>query len=234
MEKDNDDVVKLNVGGVLYETYRSTLVSRPDTLLGTMFSSQNRPLQTPAQNNAYFFDRNPRTFALILDYYRTGKLTLQSSVDKDTIGLAELRQELDFFQIPESSWSPTILTGLHVNAAARISHFVDSLFDLIAVHMDHFIDIVVVHFARGEDCDSASLRNVNRSVEHACVHVLDRLSCGFRLLSDEKLATLVRETILARFPTLKATVQMVRHELLVLCLSGYLDVDQLRTGLGLH
>lgn len=278
---ENEEIIRLNVGGVIFETYRSTLTEYSDTLLGKMFSPQNQTLAAHRRKvingkAEYFFDRNPRAFAIILDFYRTGKLDLQRPIDwpiaksatimattsskvneedeKTTslftvecpqgrktslqeyvarVGLAELREELDYFQIPELTWSDAVLSSLHVSAAARISKFVDTLFDLAAAHLDHFIEIVVIHFARGEDQDSASLRNVNRSVETACEHLLERCSIGFRLLSDEKLVQVVRECALQRFPNVRFTVQMVRHELLVLCLSGYLDVDRLRMELKL-
>lgn len=35
----NEDVVKLNVGGQLFTTYKSTLMAYPDTMLARMFST---------------------------------------------------------------------------------------------------------------------------------------------------------------------------------------------------
>ncbi|CAB4489078.1 unnamed protein product [Rhizophagus irregularis] len=54
---ENDDVITLNVGGIKYETYRSTLTSYPETFLGTMFKERNKDLLIPRgkNKNEYFF-----------------------------------------------------------------------------------------------------------------------------------------------------------------------------------
>jgi len=252
-----------------------------------MFSVQNGPLlHTNIIDNKreFFFDRNPRPFSVILDFYRTGRVDLMRPFDYSlvtaeedvmvlqdintssgfntmlntpintaceerppttaaaiaasrcpihAIGLAELRSELDYFQIPDTI-NPLLLPALHASAAGALSIFADTLFDVVAIHINHFIDIVVIHFERGDNYDRASLRNVNRSVGMLCAHLLEKLRLGFRLLSDEKLVGLVRDLVMKRFGGVRFTVQMVRHELLVLCLSGYLDVDLLRKELGLE
>ncbi|CAG8787869.1 23713_t:CDS:2, partial [Dentiscutata erythropus] len=37
----SDEKIILNIGGIKYETLRSTLTAQPETLLGTMFRDQN-------------------------------------------------------------------------------------------------------------------------------------------------------------------------------------------------
>jgi hypothetical protein len=46
------------------------------------------------ENGHIFFDRNPRVFEVILDFYRTGKL-----IRSPDIPLELLKEELDFFQL---------------------------------------------------------------------------------------------------------------------------------------
>lgn len=79
---NNDERLILNVGGIKYETFRSTLTTYPDTLLGTMFQKRNSALLHPSYNEKsiceYFFDRNGRAFHYILEYYRTGKFFLEN------------------------------------------------------------------------------------------------------------------------------------------------------------
>ncbi|CAG8798628.1 14896_t:CDS:2, partial [Gigaspora rosea] len=73
----SDPRIILNVGGIRYETYRSTLLAYPLTLLGTMFQSRNDSLLQPSNtglHNEYFFDRNGYVFRYILEFYRTGKI----------------------------------------------------------------------------------------------------------------------------------------------------------------
>ncbi|CAH1763498.1 1137_t:CDS:2 [Entrophospora sp. SA101] len=64
----DQEIVVLIVGGVRYQTFRSTLTTYPDTLLGTMFQERNKDLLHPANNNEYFFDRNE--LELELDYFQ--------------------------------------------------------------------------------------------------------------------------------------------------------------------
>ncbi|KAJ3123489.1 hypothetical protein HK098_001877 [Nowakowskiella sp. JEL0407] len=91
----NSERVKLNIGGTRYETYVSTLQRDPDSLLGTMFASRNSQILKPDPiTGEYFFDRNGRTFEIVLDYCRTGKLTIPQGVSLDSV-----REEMDFWQI---------------------------------------------------------------------------------------------------------------------------------------
>uniref|UniRef100_U9U2P1 BTB domain-containing protein n=1 Tax=Rhizophagus irregularis (strain DAOM 181602 / DAOM 197198 / MUCL 43194) TaxID=747089 RepID=U9U2P1_RHIID len=68
--QNKDERIVLNIGGIKYETYRSTLTAYPDTLLGTMFQERNEELLKPNKNE-YFFDRNGKAFHYIMEYYRT-------------------------------------------------------------------------------------------------------------------------------------------------------------------
>nr|CAG8496893.1 11718_t:CDS:2 [Entrophospora candida] len=78
MEKLNEERIILNVGGIKYETYRSTLIAFPETLLGTMFQERNNELLNSTNNNnesnkdEYFFDRNGKAFHYIMEWYRNG------------------------------------------------------------------------------------------------------------------------------------------------------------------
>ncbi|KAG9297477.1 hypothetical protein G9A89_020879 [Geosiphon pyriformis] len=95
----NDRMI-LNVGGIRYETKRSTLTAYPDTLLGTMFQERNSQLLHPINDNEYFIDRNGRAFHYILEYYRTGKVVWGGIGSDRRITRRELEEELDYFLIP--------------------------------------------------------------------------------------------------------------------------------------
>ncbi|CAG8448829.1 9799_t:CDS:2 [Diversispora eburnea] len=116
----------LNVGGIKYQTYRSTLTLYPDTLLATMFQDRNKSLIHPINNkgNEYFIDRNGYAFRYVLEYYRTGQIFWpDENVNNNTslnychcnhyynsnkqqqpltvlVSRKELMIELDYFQIP--------------------------------------------------------------------------------------------------------------------------------------
>ncbi|CAG8536977.1 522_t:CDS:2 [Paraglomus brasilianum] len=96
-----DERIILNVGGVKFETYRSTLTAYPDTFLGTMFGDRNQSMLHPYNGNEYFFDRDGRVFHYIMQYYRTGKIMWKPHADccSSTVTREEILQEVDFFQI---------------------------------------------------------------------------------------------------------------------------------------
>ncbi|GBC44407.2 BTB/POZ protein [Rhizophagus irregularis DAOM 181602=DAOM 197198] len=94
----------LNVGGIKYETYRSTLTAYPSTLLGTMFQERNRALLHPVNGNEYFIDRDGKLFRYILQFYRRNKIVWPEP-GSDYVSREELEEEFDYFQIPISYFS---------------------------------------------------------------------------------------------------------------------------------
>ena len=72
MNATTDDArVVLNIGGLRFQTFRSTLARHKDTLLEQLSEDDTR---YDADNCEYFFDRSPYLFQFILDYYRLGTL----------------------------------------------------------------------------------------------------------------------------------------------------------------
>ena len=65
--------IVINVGGSRFYLFKSQLNRQPDsrlTDLGSLGSNFRSGL------NEYYFDRNPRAFKAIANYYKTGKLHL--------------------------------------------------------------------------------------------------------------------------------------------------------------
>ncbi|UXI22609.1 TATA box-binding protein-associated factor RNA polymerase I subunit A-like [Sarcoptes scabiei] len=73
---DNNRII-LNVGGIRFETYKTTLRKIPATRLSKLTDALAN--YDPVLNE-YFFDRHPGVFAQILNYYRTGKLHYPTNV----------------------------------------------------------------------------------------------------------------------------------------------------------
>ncbi|CAG8576659.1 3351_t:CDS:2 [Ambispora leptoticha] len=111
-----EERIILNVGGIKYETYRSTLTAFPTTLLGIMFHERNSALLHPTNGNEYFIDRDGHLFWYIIQFYRTGKiywpdersssnncattLSLHHHHNQIPISRESLEDEMDYFQIP--------------------------------------------------------------------------------------------------------------------------------------
>ncbi|CAH1787966.1 unnamed protein product [Owenia fusiformis] len=89
----NDELVRLNVGGVTYTTMMSTLSRYPDSMIGAMFNGSMRPGKD--DQGCYFIDRNGELFKYVLDFLRSSQLTLPEKFDN----LDGLAVEADFYQI---------------------------------------------------------------------------------------------------------------------------------------
>ncbi|CAG8571224.1 1668_t:CDS:2 [Ambispora leptoticha] len=94
----NEEHIILNVGGIKYETFRSTLMRFPNTLLGKMFHQQNRSFLRPTNGNEYFLDRNGYAFRYILEYYRTGVI-IWPEYPSAFVSREELTIEFFYFEI---------------------------------------------------------------------------------------------------------------------------------------
>jgi len=85
--------VVLNVGGKRFETLLETLRKYPNTMLGAMFSSSSC-MAIADEHGEYFFDRDPKMFEVVLNFYRHGKIIIPSNRSPDMV-----KEELDFFGI---------------------------------------------------------------------------------------------------------------------------------------
>lgn len=94
--------VIINVGGTRFETYRSTLRLLPETRLAQLSPTNS---DFDSSRVEYFFDRDPASFAAILNYYRTGKLHVPNDVCGNLF-----YEELNFWGIGERSIQPCCWT----------------------------------------------------------------------------------------------------------------------------
>jgi hypothetical protein len=85
--------VCVNVGGQEFTTYAETFMRCPGSLLGTMYADANKNL---LQEDTPFFDRNPKAFGAIIEWYRVGMLVMPSTL----LTVDAMLVELDFWQIP--------------------------------------------------------------------------------------------------------------------------------------
>lgn len=97
-EDDAVDRLSLNVGGVKFETYMTTLQNISDTRLAWLTENVDPEI---IHTKEFFFDRHPGAFVHILNYYRTGKLHTPT----DMCGPA-FEEELQFWGIDEKQMEP--------------------------------------------------------------------------------------------------------------------------------
>ena len=85
MEK-RKNIIKLNVGGKIFHTTQTTLMSAdPNSMLARMFANAKNGM-APAildENGAYFLDRSPKYFEVVLNYLRTGEVILEGDLNPD-------------------------------------------------------------------------------------------------------------------------------------------------------
>ena len=107
-----DAHVKLNIGGVRFETSRATLTSVPDSMLGRMFGRCDLMLQLDPEDGSVFIDRNGQRFGLILDFLRDhdGSRTATRIGALSEEEQQAVLQELDYYglQIPVFGERPWI------------------------------------------------------------------------------------------------------------------------------
>lgn len=86
--------VRLNIGGQIFETTRSTLLKDPDHMLARMFSGRFEV--TRDEHDAVFIDRDSSVFGLVLNFLRSNELSV-SPREEGT--LWKLLEEAKFYQI---------------------------------------------------------------------------------------------------------------------------------------
>ncbi|CAG8497759.1 1755_t:CDS:2, partial [Dentiscutata erythropus] len=116
-----EERVVLNVGGVKFETYRSTLTAYPDTLLGQLFLNESEI----NEGKEIFFDRDSNIFKYVMQFYRHGRITWPTSSLEPT--MSDIKRELDFFKIQPSKGRVNLLDM----AGAKVDCFVDMLAEAI-------------------------------------------------------------------------------------------------------
>ncbi|CAG8538559.1 5120_t:CDS:2 [Scutellospora calospora] len=141
MSNHKEERIILNVGGIKYETYRSTLTAYPDTMLGTMFQERNGSLLHPTKDNEYFFDRNGYAFHFIIEFYRTGKILWEEPTTSNNnssplmVTSNELHQEIEYFRIPYD-------VNIDIKRA-RFKKRPAEVIDVFVLVLESFIDVAL-------------------------------------------------------------------------------------------
>ena len=94
--KRNKSKVVLNISGMVYETFASTLDKYPETLLGTPLK---RSLITDDHTGQVFLERNRTSFEAILFYYQSSGCLIRPL----NVPMMEFEIECSYFDIPEEA-----------------------------------------------------------------------------------------------------------------------------------
>ena len=89
-----DQIIKINVSGFVYETLESTVDKFPNTLLGNKILRDRYYVES---RGTYFFDRSRTAFEAILSYYQTGGVLIRPQ----TIPMKLFAKEVLFYQLGE-------------------------------------------------------------------------------------------------------------------------------------
>ncbi|XP_042333820.1 potassium voltage-gated channel subfamily C member 1-like [Sceloporus undulatus] len=105
---ESTEKIVLNVGGMRYETYCSTLRAFPGTKLHSLTEPEaSMAFDYDPDAKEFFFDRSPRLFQQVLSYFRTRHLHYPVDVCRSA-----LEEELAFWEIRVSQLPPCCWTKL--------------------------------------------------------------------------------------------------------------------------
>ena len=78
--RSDDRRIKLNIGGVIFETWASTLESIQGTRLALLAHLQETDESWDRERQEFFFDRHPGAFTTILHYSRSEELHIDQNI----------------------------------------------------------------------------------------------------------------------------------------------------------
>ena len=115
---NQENIIKLNVGGKYFTTSRATLLADRDSMLGVMISGiQN---VNKCEDGAYFIDADGKYFRYILNFLR-GKIIDDSFLPSDPLILHQIKVEANFFQVRRLE--DMIETSLRKNSEVQKTSF---------------------------------------------------------------------------------------------------------------
>ncbi|CAG8488031.1 831_t:CDS:2 [Ambispora gerdemannii] len=151
---DEEDIhIALNVGGMKYETYYSTLLKYPTSYLAKFIEKED-----PDDKDEYFIDRDGQLFWYVLEFYRNGTIVFQDP-DKMCVTCGRvatrelLKEEFEFYEIPftvteaaDKSNLANAVTNNALSSSGQKDHYV--MEKAIAAKLDEFMYCLKEVFAK--------------------------------------------------------------------------------------
>ena len=125
----SQSIIKLDVGGQIFQTNISTLSKYPGSMLSAMFSHTDAGLSPMPKTEAghFFLDMNPKFFEIVLEWLRFGEIiTDDPGLLKGTLSLAnyfgldKLLEELEI--VPKNASSTKRKNYPEIIHLYRVSH----------------------------------------------------------------------------------------------------------------
>lgn len=115
-----NDRITINVGGFRHNTFLTTLKNVPDTRLSWIAENHPNSPDYDSVLGEYFFDRHPRIFSEVLNYYRIGKLHCPVDVCS-----ALFQEELSYWGINDRDIEPCcwVLYRRQINTEETLKTF---------------------------------------------------------------------------------------------------------------
>ncbi|XP_062611697.1 uncharacterized protein LOC134273514 [Saccostrea cucullata] len=108
----------------MFETYQTTLMRDPNSMLAIRFSGRHDPVMV---DGAHFFDRDPKYFDYILNYLRDGNITADI-LPRNKEDLHKILKEADYYQLlglKEEVEKVIQQSSSNIEEAAKMSTFRD-------------------------------------------------------------------------------------------------------------
>ncbi|XP_028997904.1 potassium voltage-gated channel subfamily S member 3b [Betta splendens] len=113
-QSDEERQVRINVGGVRHEVAPDTLLRFPHTRLARLLRCQSEAAilelcddYSPAERE-FYFDRNPRVFLCVLNFYHTGRIHMM-----EEFCVFSFSQEIEYWGVQELHLSPCCSNWYH-------------------------------------------------------------------------------------------------------------------------
>lgn len=150
ISKKNINIIVLNIGGEKFITTKETFLKYPETLLGRIFSSENSQsnFSDTVHPVQYFFDRNPKYFGFILDWYRINFVYIPKKEEFD-----HFKNELNFWEI---EYPNEVIQLRHFNNLdfVKVDLYINEMLKFLTITKDSYdnnIKLPYHHFLQAPD-----------------------------------------------------------------------------------
>ncbi|XP_064618675.1 potassium voltage-gated channel subfamily C member 1-like [Lineus longissimus] len=100
------DIIRINVRGTEFLTYRSTILNLPESTLAEALSTKSH---YESSVGAYFFDRSAECFSIILKAHQKKELHIT-----DEVCMIDMAEELEYWRIPLTVVAPCCMGKINV------------------------------------------------------------------------------------------------------------------------